>query len=94
MSNYTILAQNTLDGLSETAGILYLKLLDVFEGHRSKDGERKAFLTACRYEDKCGEVIDYILRNSSAHSIDSRTMADLSRFFAERWRNNFMEASP
>jgi dsDNA-binding SOS-regulon protein len=80
---------NTLNGLSETAGELYLKLLDVMQGH-TREGERKAFMSACRYDQKCGEVLDYILRNAP-NAPDERTRIELSRFFAERWRNNFME---
>lgn len=90
--NYTTLQRNTLDGLSETAGCLYLKLVDAFEGHRSRANERRAFLTACRYEDGCGEVIDYILRNNPVHDLDARTLTSLSQFCAERWRHNFIDA--
>lgn len=88
MSNYSILMQNTLDGLSETAGCLYLKLLDVFQGH-TKEGERKAFLAACDYEEKFGATLDYILRNMP-DAPDDETRATLSQFFSERFRNNFM----
>lgn len=86
--NYTILQRNTLDGLSETAGALYLKLIDVFEAHRGRANERKAFLAACRYEDQCGGVLDYILRNSPAHDLDARTLTYLAQFFSERWRHS------
>jgi hypothetical protein len=88
MSNYSPLIQNTLDGLSETAGALYLSLLDVMQGH-TKEGERKAFWTACQYDDGVGGVIDYIL-NNMPNAPDEATRASLSRFFAKRWQNNFM----
>lgn len=86
MSNYSILQRNTLDGFSETAQVLYLKLTDVFQGN-----ERKAFAVASFYENRCGNVLDYIMRNSPAHQLDARTISQLSAFFAERWRHNFME---
>ena len=85
MSNYSILQQNTLDGFSESAGILYMKMLDVFQ-----QNEHKAFMAACRYEDKCAGVLDYILRNMP-NAPDDETRCILSQFFADRWRNNFME---
>ena len=88
MSNYSILQQNTLAGLSETAQCLYLKLLGVFQGH-TKDGERKALFAASRYDDRFGDVIDYIMRNCP-NKPDDKTRQSLSAFFAERWRNNFM----
>lgn len=91
MSNYTTLQRNTLDGFSESAGCLYFKLLDVFEGHTGGDGERKAFLAADRYERDCAGTLDYILRNGPFPNLDDRTRTELSRFFAERWRHNFME---
>lgn len=93
MSNYTHLQRNTLDGLSEMAGSMYLKLLDVFEGHARVDGERRAFLAANRFEAGCAEVLDYILRNMPLGA-DDRTRAELSRFFAERYRHNFMVPTP
>lgn len=84
-NNLPILYQNTMAGLSESAGILYLKLIDVFQS------EKKAFVAACRYENQRGEVLDYILHNMPQARPDQRTISDLSRFFAERWRHNFME---
>jgi hypothetical protein len=92
MSNYSILQQNTLAGLSEPAQFLYLKLLDVFQGHKAS-GERKAFLAACLFEDRCAGVLDYILRNMPG-APDDRTRSELARFHAERWRHNFMEVLP
>ena len=83
--NYSTIQKNTLDGLSESAGVLYLKLCDVFCGD-----ERRAFLEACRYEDRVARVLGYILRRAPL-TIDDRTRTDLSTFFAERWRNNFMK---
>lgn len=90
MRNLAPLQLNTLAGFSETAGALYLDLLDKFEGWADRTGERKAFWTACRYEQECGEALDYILRENPVHDLDARTMSDLSQFFAARWRNNFM----
>lgn len=92
MSNYSILEENTLAGFSETAGCLYLKLLDVFQGD-----ERRAFLTACRYEDEAGGVLDYIMLHGPVGptgQLDPITYRELSRFMAERWRHNFMERNP
>jgi len=85
MGNYSTLQHNTLDGLSEMAGMLYLKLTDVLRN------ERKAFIAACRFEDNCAATIDHILRNSPVHDLDEKTMSELSRFFSERWRNNFLD---
>ena len=90
MSNYSILMQNTLDGLSETAGALYCKLLDAFEAHKSPNNERRAFLAADRYDRQCGEVLDYIIRNNPANHVGDETLTALAHFFAERWRHNFM----
>lgn len=88
MSNYSVLQRNTLDGLSDMAGILYLKLCDAFEAHKGAANERKAFLAACRFENGCAETLDHILTRypGFAHI----ALADLRRFFAERWRHNFM----
>ncbi|MES2783401.1 MAG: hypothetical protein V4657_11435 [Pseudomonadota bacterium] len=85
MSNHSTLERNTLDGFSEAAGILYLKLIDVYQGH-----ERKAFMAACRFEERCAGVLDYILRNGPM-ALDAKTKAELSAFFSERWRHNFMD---
>ena len=88
--NYTPLQRNTLDGFGEGAGILYLKLCDVFEAHRSPANERRAFWAAVDYDDGVGGTLDYIFRRNPVHQLDSATISALSRFFAERWRNNFM----
>lgn len=84
MGNYSTLQRNTLDGLSEMAGMLYLKLTDVYRN------EHKAFIAACRFEDNCAATIDYILRSSPVHNLDEKTMSEISHFFSERWRNNFL----
>jgi hypothetical protein len=87
VDNYSILERNTLDGFSEPAGILYLKLLDVFQGD-----ERRAFIVACRYEDRFAALIDYILRNMPGPlRPNEKTRRDLFQFFTDRWRHNFME---
>jgi len=91
VTNYSPLQQNSLAALSQTAGHLYLKLVDAFEAHRSPDNERRAFLAACDYDEKVGGVVDYIIRNSPAHDLDASTMSQLSAFFADRWRHNFMQ---
>lgn len=90
MTNYSPLQANTLAGLSETAGCLYLKLLEVFEAHKSPANERRAFLAADYYEQNAGAVLDYILRHNPVHRLDEPTLQSLSAFFAERWRHNFM----
>ena len=93
MSNYRTIERNTLDGLSEMAGILYLRLLDVFQGH-TPEGERKAFLAACRYEAGCAGVLDYILENYDfAFEKNSKAKSDLKEFFAKRWQYNFMDGA-
>lgn len=84
MDNHSILERNTLDGLSEPSGILYLKLLDVFQGN-----ERRAFLVACRFEDRCAGLLDYIFQHLLPSNKNTRH--ELSQFFSERWRHNFME---
>ena len=86
MSNYSILEQNTLAGFSETAGCFYLKLIDVFKGDESK-----AFFVANQYERKVGNVFDYILAYNPVWKADASTKTQLSAFFAERWRHNFMQ---
>jgi hypothetical protein len=95
MNNYSILQQNALDGFSETAQILYIKLLDVFEAHSSKKNERRAFLAASYYEDRGGGVIDYILGNYkfcvNGKDIDAKTKTELKMFFSERYRHNIMK---
>ena len=88
-NNYSILQRNTLDGFSETAGCLYLKLLDVFQGHKSGDSERRAFLEACLYEDAGGGHVGKMLHNP-IHNASGETISGLSLFFSERWRNNCM----
>ena len=91
MSNYSTLQQNTLLGFSETAGCLYLNLLDKYQGWNTNDGERMAFLEAHRYENSVGETLDYILDGAPMWSLDPSTKKSLSGFFADRWRHNFME---
>jgi len=91
MSNYSTLTENTLMGLSEMAGILYLKLLDAYQGHSSAANERKAFYAACHFDNNAGDVLDYILRNNPVHNLPEKIISELSEFFAARWRNNFME---
>ena len=90
-SNYSPLQRNTLDGLSETAGVLYMRLLDAFEAHKAAANERRAFLAACDYDERAGTTLDYILRYSPMN-VDDKTRSELSAFFATRWRNNFMGA--
>lgn len=87
MTNYSCLQQNTLDGLSETAGCLYLKLCDVFQGD-----ERRALFAACRYEDRLGGTLDFILR-TMPNAPTPETRAMLSQFFSERYRHNFMDCA-
>ena len=92
MSNYSILQQNTLAGLSEAGGCLYLTLLDVFQGH-TKAGEHKALFAATRFDEQCGDVFDYILRNyfDELDELDEKTRQSISAFFAERYRHSFMD---
>ena len=97
MSNMTVLQQNTLAGLSETAGMLYLALVDKYQGHRAGPGERRAFMEAAKYDERTGNVIDYILTNcpldhwaDTPRPLPQRARTELSSFFAERWRHNFI----
>jgi dsDNA-binding SOS-regulon protein len=85
MHNNSILEQNTLYGLSESAGVLYLKLLDQFQGD-----ERRAFLVADRYDRAVGGTLDHILSHMP-DAPDAETRKKLSVYFSERWRNNFMD---
>ena len=89
--NYTTLQRNTLDGLSEGAAALYLKLVDALQGHRPGQAERQAFLAACRYEDAAGRVLDRIILSGCDIDPQSHAHRELSAFFAERYRHNFME---
>lgn len=93
MSNLPTLQQNTLHGFSETAQSLYLTLLDKFQGWNSPSGEMAAFIAADHYERKCGDVLDHILRNAPVWNLPADVMSELSKFFAERWRHNFMGES-
>lgn len=96
VTNYSILQENTLAGFSETAGCLYLRLLDIFQNH-----ERKAFLAAREYEEKCGKFINLSFRKSLEIAYESPeiqfsqsaedTLAQLSDLFAKRWLHNFMD---
>jgi len=93
MGNYSPLMRNTLDGLSDGAGSLYLKLFEKYQGD-----ERKAFLEACRYEESCGEVVSLMIEKACEISAQDGIVAtnpnarrDLEVFFADRWRHNFMK---
>lgn len=89
--NYSTLQRNTLDGLSETAGFLYLKLVDTLQGHRPGPAERQAFLEACRYDEVVGRALDRIMLSGCDMDPQSGAYRELSAFFAERYRHNFME---
>lgn len=97
MSNYSILQQNTLLGFSEGAQHLYLRLCDAYQAHAGQEGERRAFLDACHYEEKVGEVLSYILKmmpiivpEYGSIGADRPWVRDLERFFADRYLHNFM----
>lgn len=91
MTNYTPLQKNTLDGLSETAGILYMDLCDKLKAHESRENERVAFLAACGFDMGAGGVFDYIMRNYPGFSdVDDGTKTKLARFCADRYRHNFV----
>lgn len=93
MSNYSVLQQNTLAGLSDGAGKLYLDLCDRYQAHKSDASERRAFLEASRYDERVGGVIDHILRNYPCGDLPSETITSLSQFFADRYRHNFMQVA-
>ncbi|MEM8575907.1 MAG: hypothetical protein AAGF48_14935 [Pseudomonadota bacterium] len=92
MSNLSILQQNTLAGLSDPAGHLYLMCCDKFCSHDGRTEETRAFKEACRFERSAAETFDYIVDNNPVHDVDEETKESLSRFLAARWFNNFMEA--
>lgn len=85
-SNYSHLEENTLAGLSEAGGILYLKLVEKYNGN-----ETKAFLAAHKYDNTCGEVLSHILKNGPTfESYPEEVRKNLLTFLTERYRNNFM----
>lgn len=88
--NYTPLQCNTLDGLSEMAGCLYLDLCDLYRAHESQANERRAFLEACRFEDQAARTIDYIMDNNPVWTLNAEVKSQLSQFFATRWLHNFI----
>jgi hypothetical protein len=93
MSNYSPLQHNTLAGMSETAGILYLKLCEKYQAHKSPAYERRAFFDACKFEEKCAGVFDHILHRYEGFAhIPADVKTSLADFMAGRWLNNFMEA--
>ncbi|MEO9521687.1 MAG: hypothetical protein ABJC88_16920 [Parasphingorhabdus sp.] len=91
MSNYSTLTQNTLAGLGDMAGALYLDLLDIYQGHSNRSNEKKAFLAACDFDERGGGFLDYVLDNSPVHNLDRKAKVELSEFMAKRYRINFME---
>jgi hypothetical protein len=92
VSNLPVIAQNTLAGLSEGAGLLYLDLLDKYQGWNSVQGERKAFFEADRYERLCGDVTDHIIDAYPGFShVPSDVKTSVKSFLKDRWENNFMD---
>lgn len=92
MDNYSPLQRNTLAGLSDISGLLYLQLCDKYEAHKSQDRERRAFLDACECEEKMGEVISHIIYEYPGfETVSEEVKHDLCSFFMKRWLNNFME---
>lgn len=87
MSNYSILQQNTLLGLGETAGVLYLRLCDQFRD------ERRAFFEACRFDKRVAGPLDRIWRSPCFDDMPDHTRQELNVFMAERWRHNFMSVT-
>jgi hypothetical protein len=90
--NYPTRVANGLAALSDDAHPLYLRLLDLWQGWSNAKAENRCFLAALAYSEKCGAVIDHILRLGPINVPDS-ARAELLAFFAERWRHNFMEAA-
>jgi hypothetical protein len=91
MSNLPVLTQNTLAGLSEGAGLLYLDLLDKYQGWNSVNGERKAFFKADRYERLCGGVADHIIdAYPGFNHVPSDVKTSVKSFIKDRWKNNFI----
>ena len=88
--NYSTLERNTLHGLSEPAGHLYLKLLDKYQGS-NRSGEKRAFLEACRYDEQVGRVTAKMLQGAP-HFADAETRSEVGRYLAERWMHNKPDA--
>lgn len=84
-TNYSILETNTLDGLSEGGGVVYMRLIDKYQGN-----ERKAFALACVFDDSCGSVLEYILVNGPI-DCTPKVRSELLAFHAQRWLNNFLD---
>lgn len=92
-SNHSILTANTLLGLSEPAQLLYLTLLDRYQGHTDRRGEHRALFAATRFERRCAGTIAYILEHApTMQEFPPSVRTSLHQFFAERWRHNFMDA--
>lgn len=87
--NYSPLQLNTKAGLSEGGFHIYLKLCDAYQANGSDANERRAFMEACGYDRDCGELLEYVARNSPAHDLDEDTIASVGRFVADRWFYNF-----
>jgi hypothetical protein len=87
MHNYSILQRNTLDGLSEIAGIHYLRMLDVYQGD-----ERRAFFSADQLDRKIGRILDYIFRNMPT-APDAKLRVEVSRLLEARWFHNFIPST-
>ena len=92
MNNLPILTQNTLLGLSEGGGLLYLDLLDKHQGWNNVQNEHKAFFEAHNYDSKVGCVFDHIIDNYDSFSNISKDIkTSMKSFMKDRWKNNFMD---
>ena len=89
MDNYTTLQRNTLEGFSPVAGLVYMRLYDKYEGHKSKSNEAKALLQADFFEQFCGNTLHKILHEYPWDEINISTICDLEEFLALRYVHNF-----
>lgn len=89
IGNLPNLVRNTCDGLTEGGQKLYLDMLDRHQGWSDREGERRAFTAADRYDRNFGTVLSHILRRGPVFE-QGPHIEKLERFFADRWKNNFM----
>lgn len=92
--NYSILERNTLDGLGDGAGHLYLKLRAKYQGD-----DRRAFLEASRYDEEFGRILGLLFAKTAEIRTSQGIIEcanpvveqDLEKFAADRWFHNFRE---
>lgn len=94
-SNLPNLVRNTCDGFTDGGQKLYLDLLDRYQGWSDRLGEQRAFFEADRFERLVGKTLSHILGNwpicLEGRDASSDWKRSVGHFFADRWKNNFME---